>query len=86
MMSTRKKLWLTVLGYFFLVLGIIGCVLPFLQGILFILIGLSILSQTTPWAHRLMVRFRKKYPTIAEKTDAFLLKLFPKKKPAQNKI
>lgn len=86
MMTTRKKLWLTVLGYFFLILGIIGCVLPFLQGILFILIGLSILSQTTPWAHRLMVRFRNKYPTVAEKTDAFLLKLFPKKKAEPKKI
>ncbi|TCP65421.1 PGPGW domain-containing protein [Baia soyae] len=79
-MTARKKLWLNILGYFFLVLGVIGCVLPFLQGILFILVGLSILSQTSPWAARLLNRFRTKYPKIAEKTDAFLLKLFPKKK------
>lgn len=79
-MSRRKKIWFTILGYTFLVLGILGCFLPFLQGILFLLVGLSFLSRTTPWAARLLIKFRERYPKIAEKTDEFLLKF--KKKPA----
>ncbi|MGK5643492.1 PGPGW domain-containing protein, partial [Streptomyces sp. URMC 126] len=41
-----------VLGYSFLVLGVLGLVLPFLQGFLFIFIGLILLSKHASWANR----------------------------------
>ncbi len=39
-----------VLGCLFLGLGVIGLFLPFLQGILFLVIGLSLLSSESKWA------------------------------------
>ncbi|WP_044642407.1 PGPGW domain-containing protein [Risungbinella massiliensis] len=74
-LTTRKKIWLTILGYSFLVLGVLGLFLPFLQGILFLLIGLAILSKTTPWAHRLLEKFRAKHPKLAKQSDKLMIKL-----------
>lgn len=49
----RQRLWkyarLTA-GVLLLVLGVIGLFLPFLQGILFLIMGLSILSTESPRA------------------------------------
>ncbi|WP_206425309.1 PGPGW domain-containing protein [Staphylospora marina] len=70
-----KKLLLNIFGWIFLVLGIIGFFTPFLQGILFTLIGLSMLSRTSPWAKRLMVKLREKYPKVAAKSDEWMAKL-----------
>ncbi|MEM7044496.1 MAG: PGPGW domain-containing protein [Pseudomonadota bacterium] len=67
-----KTIALQAVGYFFLVLGIIGLVVPVLQGILFITIGLIILAKTAPWAERLLDRFRDRYPqagAIIDKAD-----------------
>ncbi|MFD1427668.1 PGPGW domain-containing protein [Kroppenstedtia sanguinis] len=61
-----KRLAGQIIGWFFIVLGILGLVLPFLQGILFILIGLMILSKTSPWAHRLVVKLETRYPRIGK--------------------
>ena len=74
MKEKYKKQLISILGYFFLILGIIGCFLPILQGFLFIFIGLALLSNTTDWAKKLLVRFRKKHPNIAKKADQFLNK------------
>ncbi len=49
-------------GYGFLMLGVLGLVLPFLQGILFILIGLIILAKHAGWAQRLLQRIRNYHP------------------------
>ena len=44
------KRWLLIgLGWFFIVLGIAGLVLPFLQGILFLVVGLILLSRELEW-------------------------------------
>ena len=49
--GTRLKVivW-QVLGYGFLVLGVLGMFLPILQGFLFLAIGLIILARHAPWA------------------------------------
>lgn len=80
MKEKYKKVLLAILGYFFLILGIIGCFLPILQGFLFIFIGLALLSQSTEWARKLLVRFRNKHPNIAKKADQFLNKFFMRSK------
>lgn len=51
-----------ILGALFLMLGIIGLVMPILQGVLFILIGLSILSLRWAWLRRLRERLMERYP------------------------
>lgn len=67
-MSPRVKtiLW-QVLGYVFLVLGIIGLFLPFLQGFLFLFVALVILSKHAPWARRLRDWLKTRYPGVEQR-------------------
>lgn len=65
-MQTRgKKLVVLLLGWGFVALGVVGLFLPVLQGVLFLLIGLFILSSEYVWAHRLLGKIRNRFPTAA---------------------
>ncbi len=59
-----------VLGWAFIVLGIAGLFLPVLQGILFLLIGLIILSTEYVWAHKLLAKMKARFPKIGAHADA----------------
>jgi uncharacterized membrane protein YbaN (DUF454 family) len=74
MKTNVKRLLITILGYFFLLLGVIGAFLPILQGWFFFLIGLILLSRTTPWAKRWLVKLRTRFPNLATKADRWLAK------------
>lgn len=67
--SRLKRVAIHIAGWAFILLGIIGLVLPILQGILFILVGLLILSSVSPWAARLLDRLRKRFPRISNQFD-----------------
>lgn len=56
-------------GWGFVALGLAGLVLPFLQGILFLIIGLMILSSQSPWAARQLQRVLNAHPA-ADRTHA----------------
>lgn len=58
-----------IVGWFFLILGVIGLFLPILQGILFIAIGLAILAPEQEWARRLLLWLRRRFPRSARKFD-----------------
>jgi len=60
--TLMKIVLLQAAGYAFLVLGVIGLVVPILQGLLFLAIGMIILAKTAPWAERVLQRFRTRYP------------------------
>ncbi len=64
-----KKALMLVAGWTFMVLGVVGLFLPFMQGILFIMIGLTILSGEYVWAHHLLCRVRTRFPKIAIFSD-----------------
>jgi uncharacterized membrane protein YbaN (DUF454 family) len=64
-----KRLIVWCLGWVFIFLGILGLFLPVLQGILFLLIGLYLLSSTSPWAARLLDRLKDRFPKISKKFD-----------------
>lgn len=71
-MSTKAKLKrvsIHVIGWGFILLGILGLVLPILQGFLFILVGLFVLSSVSPWAERLLHRLRKRFPKTSKMFD-----------------
>jgi uncharacterized protein len=67
--SRLKHAAIHVAGWFFILLGIVGLVLPILQGILFILVGLFLLSSVSPRAERLLDRIRKRFPRISNTFD-----------------
>ncbi len=52
------------LGYGFIGLGVLGLFLPILQGVLFLAIGLIILSRQAPWAERLLARVKARHPRM----------------------
>lgn len=55
------------MGWPLLLLGVVGLVLPFLQGILFIVVALTILAPEVPPLRRLIHALRRRYPALFEK-------------------
>lgn len=62
MMEHRPSLGRKVAGFSLLFLGAIGTVLPFLQGILFLALGLFVLRHQYAWAHRGMGWAQRRWP------------------------
>lgn len=63
----KKKIKRTAVagaGVFFMALGTVGLALPFLQGLLFIAIGLILLSITFPSIRNWMEIHTRKYPKL----------------------
>lgn len=69
MNRTVKKALALVTGWVLIVLGVVGLFLPFMQGTLFLLIGLTILSSEYVWAHHLLTKVRTRFPRIAIFSD-----------------
>lgn len=69
MQARVKKVVLLFLGWGFLVLGVIGLFLPVLQGVLFLIVGLLILSSEYVWAHKLLQKIRRRFPDFASGWD-----------------
>ncbi|RPJ08107.1 MAG: hypothetical protein EHM36_05905, partial [Deltaproteobacteria bacterium] len=53
-MKKLKEIAILIVGWGFITLGVLGLFLPFLQGILFILIGLAILSSRSKTIQRFL--------------------------------
>ena len=64
-----KKALALAAGWLFIVLGVIGLFIPLMQGVLFLMIGLTILSTEYVWAHHLLTRVRTRFPRIAIFSD-----------------
>lgn len=69
MKQVVKRAAMIVVGWIFIVLGVVGLFVPVMQGILFILIGLTILSSEYVWAHHLLSKLRARFPKIAVYSD-----------------
>ena len=63
-------------GWFFLLLGVLGCFLPVLQGALFMAIGVMILSEESRFIKQLLHPFEQKYPRHFQKVYAFRRSVF----------
>ena len=70
-----KEIAALVLGWVFIGLGILGLFLPFLQGILFIMIGLAILSSRSRTIQRFLKVLENRYPQYYERVEAWRKKL-----------
>lgn len=71
-----KRILILTAGWAFVLFGIVGLFLPILQGILFILIGLLILSSEYVWAHHLLSKLRARFPAASRKADEAAEKVF----------
>ena len=62
-----RRAWRHIVGWPLLLVGVVGLFLPFLQGILFIVIALTVLAPEVPAFRRLITELRKRYPGVFEK-------------------
>lgn len=67
--SALKRYAILGSGWVFVLLGIAGLVLPFLQGVLFLVVGLYLLSLESRWARRIRLRLQQRYPRLARMSD-----------------
>ena len=75
-MQSRTKTLLSIgLGWTFIVLGVLGLFLPFLQGILFLLVGLIILSKHHTFARRWLEKLKHRHPGAFDMAHRFRLRL-----------
>ena len=69
--KARFKSWAIYwAGWGFLAIGVLGLFLPILQGILFLLIGLLLLSNSSPRAARALDYIRVRFPRLSRKLEA----------------
>ena len=59
------------LGWLFLVLGIAGCFLPILQGILFLGVGIWLLADYIPWFAKLRDYLKRRFPRAHHTVESF---------------
>jgi uncharacterized protein len=70
-----RKLLINIAGWIFVVLGILGLFLPVLQGILFLAMGLFLLSKENLWAKNIFERLKKRYPEASMQFEYFKKKI-----------
>jgi len=62
-----RPYWRHIVGWPLLILGIFGLALPFLQGILFIVVALTLLAPEVPLFRRAIEALKKRFPVVFEK-------------------
>jgi divalent metal cation (Fe/Co/Zn/Cd) transporter len=67
-----KRVIKLVLGWSFILLGIVGIFLPILQGLLFLFIGLVLLSSESKTARKILDRLEARYPKESATIHAFV--------------
>jgi hypothetical protein len=73
--TMMKRALMIVSGWTFVTLGIAGLFLPVLQGILFLLIGLGLLSTEYAWAHRWITKLKNRFPETDKRFQEVMTKL-----------
>lgn len=53
-----------------MILGVVGIFLPFLQGMLVLLVGITILSMEYAWARKVLWKLRKEFPALGNWLDS----------------
>jgi hypothetical protein len=67
--TKAKKVVRLLLGWGFIFVGIVGLFLPFLQGVLFLIVGLALLSSEYVWADHLLQKIRTRFPALSVRFD-----------------
>lgn len=69
MKQRLKRYAVLAFGWAFIFLGILGLFLPILQGILFLTIGLILLSKESEWAAGKLEWLKTRYPRFGKTYD-----------------
>lgn len=69
MLAIARRIVVLSLGWIFVLLGIAGLFLPILQGILFLAIGLILLSGESRWVRRRIDDARRRWPKFGRAWD-----------------
>ena len=87
-----RQIVILAFGWAFMVLGVLGLFLPILQGILFLLIGLFLLSKESAQARWFRQWLRRRYPKLGksldqahERSHAFMQKYFRRRSSPEEK-
>ncbi|KKR70595.1 MAG: putative membrane protein [Candidatus Nomurabacteria bacterium GW2011_GWB1_40_7] len=78
MKKKAKKILILSIGIIFIIFGLIGLFLPFLQGIIFLFIGLFLISFCFPPVRSWINKHTEKYPRlfpIIEKVEKWMAKI-----------
>jgi hypothetical protein len=70
--SAKHPVWRGIkiaIGSILIPLGIVGLFLPFLQGVLFLLVGFALLASEIPLVARFRDRIRSRYPGPWDKAE-----------------
>jgi uncharacterized protein YqgC (DUF456 family) len=66
---TRKRWLILAIGWGFVLLGIAGFIVPVLPGLLFLAIGLVVLSGEYIWARNLLSKLTVRFPSVAARLN-----------------
>lgn len=80
-----KRIIVLCAGTGLVLLGIIGLFLPFLQGILFIVAGLLVLSRESTRVKRLLDRWKERHPQLYTRVTDFVAGLSRRFGPSRPK-
>lgn len=75
MMEFRPSLKRKAAGWGLMVLGVIGVILPFLNGTLFLALGMFVMRHQYIWAHRGMGWVAGRWPDMVAKVEAMETRL-----------
>ena len=78
MKKHAKRVLVLTVAIIFIILGLAGTVLPFLQGFLFIAIGLMLLSFYSPKIRLFIEKHTEKYPrlfSVVKKVEGWFIKI-----------
>jgi uncharacterized membrane protein YbaN (DUF454 family) len=67
--TTAKKVALLLVGWGFILAGIVGMILPVLPGVVFMIVGLLILSSEYVWASDLLQEIRARFPALSSRVN-----------------
>lgn len=78
MRKKAKKILVLTVGIIFIILGLLGLALPFLQGIIFLVIGFILVSfcfpEIRPWVNKHIKRYPRLFTTI-DKIEKWMTKI-----------